>query len=43
MDLLARTRPDIPSASPEGFIEARFMKELDATGYFDEMNRKYSK
>ena len=43
MDLLARTRPDIPSASPEGFIEARFIKELDATGYFDEMNRKYSK
>jgi ABC-type nitrate/sulfonate/bicarbonate transport system substrate-binding protein len=43
MDLLARTRPDIPSASPEGFVEARFIKELEASGYFEEMSRKYSK
>jgi ABC-type nitrate/sulfonate/bicarbonate transport system substrate-binding protein len=43
MNLLARTRPDIPSASPEGFVEARFIKEIEAAGYFDEMNRKYSK
>jgi NitT/TauT family transport system substrate-binding protein len=43
MQLLSRTRPDIPSASPEGFVEARFMKELEAAGYFDELSRKYSK
>jgi hypothetical protein len=43
MNLLTRTRPDIPSASPEGFVEARFIKELEASGYFEEMSRKYSK
>ena len=43
MQLLSRTRSDIPSASPEGFVEGRFMKELEAAGYFDEMNRKYSR
>ena len=43
MNLLTRTRPDIPSASPEGFVEARFIKELEAAGYFEEMSRKYSK
>jgi ABC-type nitrate/sulfonate/bicarbonate transport system substrate-binding protein len=43
MHLLSRTRPDIPSASPEGFVEARFIKELEAAGYFEEMSRKYSK
>jgi hypothetical protein len=43
MQLLSRTRPDIPSASSEGFVEGRFIKELEAAGYFDEMNRKYSR
>jgi ABC-type nitrate/sulfonate/bicarbonate transport system substrate-binding protein len=43
MDLLARTRPDLPSASPEGFAEGRFINELESTGFFDEMNRQYSK
>jgi hypothetical protein len=41
--LLARTRPDTPSANPEGFIEARFIKELESAGFFDEMQRKYGK
>ena len=43
MSLLARTRPDLPSASPEGFAEARFVNELESTGFFEEMNRQYSK
>jgi len=43
MDLLARTRPDLPAASPEGFAEARFVNELESSGFFDEMNRQYSK
>jgi len=43
MQLLARTRPDTPAASPEGFIEAQFIKELESSGFFDEMSRKYAK
>ena len=43
MNLLARTRPDLPSASPEGFAEARFINELESAGFFDEMNRQYSR
>jgi NitT/TauT family transport system substrate-binding protein len=43
MDLLARTRPDLPAASPEGFAEARFINELESSGFFEEMNRQYSK
>ncbi len=44
MRLLARTRPDAPAArSPEGFVEAKFIKELESSGFFDEMNRKYGK
>jgi hypothetical protein len=36
--LLPRARA---GANPEGFIESRFVKELEATGYFEEMNRQY--
>lgn len=44
MQLLARTRPDAPAArSAEGFIEAKFIQELESSGFFDEMNRKYAK
>jgi ABC-type nitrate/sulfonate/bicarbonate transport system substrate-binding protein len=43
MSLLARTRADLPSAPPEGFAEGRFIAELDASGYFDEMTKLYSK
>jgi ABC-type nitrate/sulfonate/bicarbonate transport system substrate-binding protein len=39
--LLSRARPDIPPASPEGFAEARFVKELESTGFFEEMERQY--
>ena len=43
MELLARTRPDLPNASPEGFVEARFINELEKSGFFDEMSRQYDK
>jgi ABC-type nitrate/sulfonate/bicarbonate transport system substrate-binding protein len=43
MQLLARTRPDLPPANPEGFIEPRFINELDKAGFFDEMSRHYGK
>ncbi len=41
MALLSRTRADIPAASAEGFVEGRFIKELEAAGFFDEMERRY--
>ena len=43
MNLLARTRPDLPAASPEGFAEPRFINELENAGFFEEMNRLYGK
>ena len=43
MQLLARTRPDLPNVSPEGFIEARFINELESAGFFEEMSRQYGK
>lgn len=43
MQLLARTRPDLPNANPEGFVEARFINELDRAGFFEEMSRQYGK
>jgi NitT/TauT family transport system substrate-binding protein len=43
MQLLARTRPDLPSASPEGYAEPRFIHELDSAGFFEEMSRQYGK
>jgi aspartate carbamoyltransferase catalytic subunit len=43
MQLLARTRPDLPSASPEGFVEPRFINELEKAGFFEEMSRQYGK
>jgi ABC-type nitrate/sulfonate/bicarbonate transport system substrate-binding protein len=41
--LLARTRPDMPNAIPEGFVEARFINELEKSGFFEEMSRQYGK
>ena len=41
--LLSRTNPQIPSGNPEGFAEARFVNELESSGFFDEMNRQYAK
>ena len=43
MQLLARTRPDLPNVSPEGFIEPRFINELEKAGFFEEMTRQYGK
>jgi len=36
--LLPRARPD---ANPEGFIEPRFVRELDTSGFFEEMSKQY--
>lgn len=42
--LLSRTGSEpATNSSPEGFIEARFINELEAAGFFEEMNRQYSK
>lgn len=43
MQLLARTRPELTNANPEGFVETRFINELDKSGFFDEMTRLYGK
>ena len=43
IQLLARTRPDLPDANPEGFVEARFINDLDSSGFFEEMSRQYGK
>jgi len=43
MQLLARSRPELPNVNPEGFIEARFINELDKAGFFEEMIRQYGK
>jgi len=43
MYLWSRTRTDIPIASREGFVESRFIKELESAGFFEEMNRFYGK
>ncbi|MGE5219323.1 MAG: ABC transporter substrate-binding protein [Chloroflexota bacterium] len=43
MHLLMRTRPDLPNANPDGFVEPRFINELDKAGFFDEMSRQYGK
>jgi NitT/TauT family transport system substrate-binding protein len=41
--LISRTNPDIPSGNPEGFVDARFINQLESAGFFDEMNRQYGK
>jgi hypothetical protein len=41
--LLSRTSPEVPGASPEGFVEGRFVAQLESSGFFDEMNRQYGK
>jgi NitT/TauT family transport system substrate-binding protein len=43
IELLARTRPDLPNANPEGFVEPRFVNELERAGFFEEMSRQYGK
>ena len=41
MQLLMRTRPDLPKQSAEGFAEPRFIAELDKSGFLDELARQY--
>lgn len=41
--LLSRTNPDIPGGNPEGFVDARFINQLESSGFFEEMNRQYGK
>ncbi len=42
--LLSRTGSELASnTNPDGFVEARFINELEATGFFEEMNRQYGK
>jgi hypothetical protein len=41
--LLSRSSPEVRGVHPEGFIEARYIIELESSGFFDEMNRLYAK
>lgn len=41
--LLSRLSPDVGAANPEGFVESRFVTQLESTSFFDEMNRRYGK
>ena len=36
--LIPRARP---GANPDGFLEPRFVRELDASGFFEEMSKQY--
>ena len=41
--LLSRSSPQVGGVSPEGFVEARYVNELESSGFFDEMTRQYGK
>jgi len=41
--LLSRSSPQVAAANPEGFVEARYVNELESSGFFDEMNRQYGR
>ncbi len=41
--LLSRSNPEIPPGNPEGFVDGRFISQLEGSGFFDEMNRQYGK
>jgi len=41
--LLSRSSPQVGGVSAEGFIEARYVNELESSGFFDEMNRQYGR
>jgi NitT/TauT family transport system substrate-binding protein len=41
--LLSRSSPEVSGVNPEGFIEARFVNELETSGFFEEMSRQYGK
>jgi hypothetical protein len=37
LDLLAEENPKAKSAKPEDFVDSRFIKELDDSGYIDNL------
>ena len=39
--ILSRTRPVVRDINPEGFVELRFMRELERSGFFEEMSHQY--
>ena len=41
--LLSCSSPEVAGVTPEGFIEARYVNELESSGFFDEMNRQYGR
>jgi NitT/TauT family transport system substrate-binding protein len=41
--LLSRSSPQVGGVNPEGFVETRYINELESSGFFDEMGRQYSK
>ena len=41
--LLSRSSPEVAGVNPEGFIEPRYVNELESSGFFDEMSRQYEK
>jgi hypothetical protein len=41
--LLSRSSPQVGGVSPEGFVEARYVNDLESVGFFEEMNRQYGK
>jgi len=41
--LLSRSSPQVAGANPEGFVETRYIHELESSGFFDEMGRQYAK
>jgi NitT/TauT family transport system substrate-binding protein len=41
--LLSRSSPEVPGVNPEGFIEPRFVNELEKSGFFEEMARQYGR
>jgi NitT/TauT family transport system substrate-binding protein len=40
MDFLGRSRPEIARRSPQEFIEEKILKELEAEGFFDAVQKK---
>src|SRR5262245_22879588 len=41
--LLSRSSPEVANVNPDGFIEARYVNELESSGFFDDMARQYGK
>lgn len=41
LGILSRTRPTTRDINPDGFVELRFVKELERSGFFEELNYQY--